>query len=156
NQRSLQPHNVPILSELSPDAGEQADGFEAEALVQSIGRCIGLSDAGDDAMDILLRQQFEERLIKLPAYSTASSIRAARYACLHRRFVGCLRSKTPSAGIAYYPGFEIVGHEQTVAAAIRVLVKPGYALLRSVGLDIESDVRVEDVVILDLGQAPQI
>src|SRR5262249_46447476 len=134
----------------------QADGFEAEALVQSIGGRVGLRDAGDDAMDILFCQQIEERLIQLPAYSPAGSVRAARDACLNRRLVGFLRSKTPGAGIAYYPGLEILGHEQAVAVAIRMLVKPGYALLRSVRLDIESDVRIENVVVLDLGQAAQI
>src|SRR5262249_47410087 len=107
-------------------------------------------------MDIFLRQQVEERLIQLPANSTASRVRAARDAYLDCRLVGFLGSETPGAGVAQYLGLEILSYEQAVATAIRVLVKPGHALFRCVRLHNEGDVRVEEIVILDLGQAPQI
>src|SRR5439155_2600520 len=61
--------------------------------------------------------------------------------------VSILCAKTPRARIPEYTALRVVGHQQSVSAAVRVIVEPGSALLGNERLDIESDVRIDYVVV---------
>jgi len=151
----LHPQHIPILAELATHFGEGADLRESKTLMKSIGGGIRLRNASDDPVDIFLFEQGKKFPIKPAADPLPGRIWTAGNAYFNGGFVGFLAAERSGSGVAEDLA-AILGDQDAMAAAIRMLVEPRDPLFRRKWANVEGDVRVLNVIIVDLGETGQI
>jgi hypothetical protein len=106
-------------------------------------------------VDVFLFKQGKKFPIKLAADPLPGRIWTASNAYFDCGFVGFLAAEGSGSGVTEDLA-TIFGDQDAMASAIRVLVEPRDPLFRRKWTNVEGDVRVLDVVIVDLGDAGQI
>src|SRR5579863_5110612 len=150
-QRALRPGDIPIAAKLASVFCEDADWRESDALMQFGRGRIRQRISGHDAADVLARDRFEQRRIKAAADSLADCVRTAIDRGLDGRLVRSLGPKARGAGVTHDCAF-LLRDEQAISSGQRELFEPWCAALDCVRLDVESDRRVDDVMVVDLDE----
>lgn len=156
SEGTLEPGHIPILLELPANGVKYANGAEAEPLVQRDRRRVRQADAGDDRFDVLALQRVEQCAIERRAAAASHCPRMTVHARFDGSVVGRLRAPTARARVADAGAVTIGRDEQPVRPGTLVIVEPRPPLSSSERVQVEGNRRVDDVVVVDVGQRRKI
>ena len=152
----LHPAHIPVTSELTTDFAEGADCPKSETLVKGIRRGVRLRNSRNHAVNVLALHDSKKLSVQPSADSLSGKIGSTRDAHFNGRLIGFFGTKAPSRHETYNAFTLVLGHQQTIPAAATVLMKPGNSLLRGKWQNVEIDVRVLDIVVLNLDDSRQV
>jgi hypothetical protein len=146
---------IPVAIELAAYFAEDGDGLETEALVQRDGGRIWERVSGDDAVDVFAGERFEERCVEAGADTSSEGVVTAVDCRFDAGEVGGFVAKARGACVPHHSGV-FLGDQEAVSSSGCELVKPCDARFDGVRREIECDRGVDDVVVVDFGEARKV